>query len=126
MINANAYQQYKYNSIMSASPERLLLMLLDGAIKFVNLAKRDLEEGNIEGVNHNLGRTQDIIVELGQSLDMDQEISLELAKLYEFLYNQIIEANIKKDIVLLEPVEDMLKELRSTWEEAYLNMKKNA
>lgn len=126
MINPNAYQQYQYNSIMSASPERLLLMLIDGAIKFVNLAKKDLEEKNIEGVNYNLGRAQDIVMELSQSLDMGFGISSELEKLYDFLYNQMVEANIKKDAAALEPVELMLKDLKGTWEEVYLNIKKNA
>lgn len=125
MINANAYQQYQYNTIMSASPERLLLMLIDGGIKFVNLAKKDLEEKNIEGANYNLGRAQDIILELSQGLDMEYSISTELEKLYDFMYNQLVEANIKKDATKLEPVDSLLRELKATWEEAYLSIKRN-
>ena len=74
MINVNAYQQYQHNSIMSASPERLMIMLFEGAIKFVRLARKDIEEKNIAGANYNLTRAQDIITELDQSLDMSYDI----------------------------------------------------
>ena len=70
----NVYQQYQYNSIMSASPERLLIMLFDGVLKFVKLARKDIKEKNISGANYNLGRAQDIILELNHSLDMDYEL----------------------------------------------------
>ena len=74
MMNVNAYQQYQYNSIMSAPPERLLIMLFEGALKFVRLAKKDIEEKNMDGANYNLTRAQDIIAELDQSLDMSYDI----------------------------------------------------
>lgn len=122
----NAYQQYQYNSIMSASPERLVIMLFEGAIKFVKLARKDIEENNIAGANYNLGRAQDIIAELDQSLDISYDISESLDDVYDFLYRQLVDANIKKDVKLLDGVESMLDELKDTWSQAYLNLKKNA
>jgi len=124
MINVNAYQQYQYNSIMSASPERLLLMLLEGAIKFVKLARKAIEEKDIEETNLYLTKAQDIIAELNQSLDMSFDISENLAGIYDFLYRQLVDANIKKDAEALDVVESMLAELKSTWEEAYISLKK--
>ena len=124
MINVNAYQQYQYNSIMSASPERLLLMLLEGAIKFVKLARKAIEEKDIEEANLYLTKAQDIIAELNQSLDMSFDISENLAGIYDFLYRQLVDANIKKDAEALDVVESMLAELKSTWEEAYISLKK--
>ena len=126
MINANAYQQYQYNSIMSASPERLMLMLFEGAIKFVKLARKAIEEKDIEGANHNLTKAQDIIAELDRSLDMSYDISENLADIYDFLYRKLVDANIKKDIQALDVVESMLVELKSTWEQAYVNSKKTS
>jgi len=126
MMNTNAYQQYQYNSIMSASPERLLIMLFEGALKFVRLARKDIEEKNIAGANYNLTRAQEIIMELDQSLDMSYDISEGLSKIYDFLYRQLIEANIRKDAAVLDTVETMLTELRDTWSEAVISLKKRA
>jgi len=126
MINVNAYQQYQYNSIMSASPERLVLMLFEGAIKLVKLARKAILEKDMEGANNNLTRAQDIIAELDRSLDMSYDISQSLAGIYDFLYRQLVDANIKKDAELLDVVESMLKELKDTWEQAYVNSKKNS
>ena len=125
MIN-NAYQQYQYNSIMSASPERLMIMLFDGALKFVKLARKDIEQKNLAGANYNLTRAQDIITELDQSLDMSYDVSENLASVYDFIYRQLVNANIKKDVYGLDIVESMLTELKDTWSQAYLTLKKNA
>lgn len=122
----NAYQQYQYNSIMSASPERLMIMLFEGALKFVKLARKDIEEKNLAGANYNLTRAQDIITELDQSLDMSYDVSENLAGVYEFMYRQLVNANIKKDVQVLDIVESMLTELKDTWSQAYLTLKKNA
>lgn len=126
MINVNAYQQYQYNSIMSASPERLVLMLFEGAIKFVKLARKAIEEKDIAGANENLTKAQDIIAELDRSLDMSYDISQNLAGIYDFLYRQLVDANIKKDAEILDVVESMLVDLKDTWEQAYVNSKKNS
>lgn len=125
MINVNAYQQYQYNSIMSASPERLVLMLFEGAIRFVKLARKAIEEKDIAGANENLTKAQDIIAELNQSLDMSYDISENLASIYDFLYRQLVDANVKKDAEILDVVESMLVDLKDTWEQAYLNAKKS-
>ncbi|WP_213975414.1 flagellar export chaperone FliS, partial [Tepidanaerobacter acetatoxydans] len=75
MINSNAYKQYQYNSIMSASPERLMIMLFEGAIKFVKLARKNIAEDDIASANYNISRAQDIIAELECSLDMSYDVS---------------------------------------------------
>jgi len=126
MINANGYQQYRYNSIVSASPERLMIMLFEGAIKFVRLAKKAVEEKDIESANYNIARAEDIIAELEASLDMSYEVSEDLVRIYDFLYRQLIEANIKKDVNILDTVESMLTDLKDTWSEACIRLKKNA
>ncbi len=126
MINVNAYKQYQQNSIMSATPERLMLMLFEGAIKFVRLARRSIEEKDIVGANHNLTRAQAIITELDQSLDMSYDVSENLSGVYDFIYRQLVDANIKKDVTSLDVAEAMLEDLKDTWDRAYLVFKKNA
>ena len=81
---------------MSASPQQLLIMLLDGAIKFVRLGREDIKQKDMEGAHYNLSKAQDIVMELDESLDMDYDISQSLSGIYEFIYRQLIEANIKK------------------------------
>ncbi len=122
----NAYQQYQYNSIMSASPEHLMIMMFEGAIKFVKLARKYIVEKNMAGANYNLTRAQDIITELDQSLDMSYDVSENLSGVYDFIYRQLVDANIKKDIQILDVVESMMTELKDTWSQAYLTLKKNA
>ena len=126
MINSNAYKQYQYNSIMSASPERLMIMLFEGAIKFVKLARKNIAEDDIASANYNISRAQDIIAELECSLDMNYDVSENLMEIYGFLYGQLVDANIKKDVDTLDIVESMLSELKDTWGEACLKLKKNA
>ncbi len=126
MINSNAYEQYRYNSIMSASPERLMIMLFEGAVKFVKLARKNIAEDDIASANYNISRAQDIIAELECSLDMSYDVSENLMEIYGFLYGQLVDANIKKDVDTLDIVESMLSELKETWGEAYLKLKKNA
>lgn len=126
MVNLNAYQQYQQNSIMSATPERLILMLFEGAVKFVRLAQKDIKEKNIAGANNNITRAQDIITELDQSLDMSYDISESLTGVYDFMYRQLVDANVKKDPIPLEIVEAMMVDLKDTWEKASLAFRKNA
>ena len=100
-------------------------MLFDGVLKFVKLARKDIKEKNISGANYNLGRAQDIILELNHSLDMDYELSENLAGVYDFMYQQLVDANIKKDAQALDIIESMLVDLKDAWSQAYLTLKKN-
>jgi flagellar protein FliS len=64
------------------------------------------------GANYNLTRAQDIITELDQSLDMSYDVSENLSGVYDFMYRQLVDANIKKDIQILDVVESMMTELQ--------------
>jgi len=119
----NAYQQYQQNSIMLASPQKLLLMLYDGAIRFIKAAREAMEQKDFEGTNYNLGRAQDIISELNYSLDMEFDISKNLRSLYNFINDKLIEANIKKNAAILDEIEPLVEDLRNTWYEASRRIK---
>lgn len=119
---SNPYAQYKENSVQTASPEKLILMLYDGAIKFLNQTKLAMNTKNIEEINKYITKTQDVISELMIALNMDYEISHNLYNLYDYFNRRLIEANIKKDPDILEEVLKHITELRQTWAEAVIKI----
>lgn len=121
----NPYAQYKQTAVETASPSRLLIMMFDGAIKFLNQSIDALENKDMENSNLYLQKTQDIVQELMVSLDMNIEISHNLFNLYSYFYKRLIEANLKKDKAIIEEVLQFLKELRETWFQA-INTANNA
>jgi flagellar protein FliS len=114
----NPYQIYQQNAVQTASPERLLLMLYDGAIRFMNQAKAYLEKGELQQVHNNLIKAQDIIRELMVTLNMDYEISHQLLPLYDYYLRRLIEANLKKQAEPIDEVLAFMTDLRQTWEQA--------
>lgn len=118
MNQINAVNIYKKQSVETLSPQRLLIMMYDGAIANAEKAKKAINNKDIEKANKYTLKTQEIIYELINSLNMDFSISENLFSLYEFLIQQLIEANINKDCQKIEIVLDFLKELRDTWQEA--------
>lgn len=124
MANINPYKQYKQTSVETASPEKLIIMLYDGAVKFLNQAKVGMGSGNIEETNIALKKTQDIISELMLGLNMEAgEIARNLFNLYDYFQRRLVEANTKKDINLIDEILGYLVELRDTWVEAAAKVK---
>lgn len=117
MNQAIAYNAYKNNSVMAASPNKLVIMLYDGAIKNLKLAEMALNEKNIENVNTYIKKAQDIIVEFMSTLNFEAggEISHNLYQLYDYMYRRLVRANIDKDIAAIIEVKKYLEELRATW-----------
>ena len=118
-MSVNAYQRYKDAQYSTASPEQLLLMLYEGAIKYARQAQEEMREKNIEGANNKLKKTGDIISELMVSLDMEQggEIARNLYNLYDYMNRRLIQANIRKDPGLVDEVITLLTSLKESWEE---------
>lgn len=114
----NPYGQYKQNSIMTASPQELTLMLYNGALKFIGMSKIFIEQKNIQKANESIMRAQNIIQELNITLNMDYEVSENLRSLYTYILGKLVDANITKDIVHLDEATEMVTELRDTWKEA--------
>ncbi len=114
----NPYAKIKQNSIMTASPQELTLMLYDGAIKFGNQAKVALAEGDIQKA-HNLNiRVQNIIKEFQITLDMKFEVSEGMALMYDYILRRLVDSNINKDVEILEEALGFIREMRNTWKEA--------
>lgn len=116
--NTQAYSQYKTSMIETASPAKLLLMLYDAAIRNLERAKKAIDDKDNEATHKHLVKSQDIILELMYSLNMDYDISKSLFSLYEYMHHQLIQANIKKNKELIDEVLTFMVELRNTWDEA--------
>ncbi|MGN7175977.1 flagellar export chaperone FliS [Cytobacillus sp. SAFR-174] len=117
MAISNPYQSYQQNSVNTASPGELTLMLYNGCLKFIHLAKKGIEEKNIEMKNTNIQKAQTIIQELMVTLNMDMEVSQNMMSLYDFMNSRLMEANIKNDASILVEVEGLVTEFRDTWKE---------
>jgi flagellar secretion chaperone FliS len=115
-----AYDQYRHNQIMSASPEKILLMLYDGAIRFTRQAIYGIEEENLSLFHQGIKKSMAIITEFSNSLDhsIGGEIAEDLDALYNFMIRELTKANLHKDIEKLRVVEGLLVDLRATWGEA--------
>lgn len=109
---------YLEQKIMSAKPEELTLMLYDGIIKFVSQAILYNGQNRKDKSSSANIRAQLIIEELRVTLNMDYEISENLEKMYIYMNDTLVEANIQKDNEKLNIVLDLVKELRDTWKEA--------
>lgn len=112
-----AAASYQQNSVNTASPAKLTLMLYDGAVKFCNIALEGIEEGNIEKAHTNIVKVQNIIVEFRATLDMKYPVAKDFDVVYDYVYRRLVEANMKKDKEILEEVLRHIKTMRDTWKE---------
>ena len=118
-----ALNKYKQNTVSSATPEELTLMLYDGAIKFMNIGKYSIENKDIQRTNSSLIRAQDIINELNYSLNMDYDISKEMRVLYDFVLSKLVDANIRKDMAAIDEALEIVYGMRDTWKEVMQQVK---
>ncbi len=114
----NPYAKYKSNSISTATPEELTLMLYNGAIKFCNQAAVALEKKDYMKSNKLIQRVQDIIREFQITLKPEYEISAQLNDMYDYIMRTLITANIRKDDKKLQEATDLIRNMRDTWKEA--------
>ncbi|WP_445487964.1 flagellar export chaperone FliS [Niallia sp. 03133] len=118
MATSNPYQAYQQNSVSTASPGDLTLMLYNGCLKFIHLAKKAIEDKNVEARNVNIQKAQNIIQELMVTLNMDIPVSQNMMSLYDYMNRQLIKANIESNREILVEVEVLATEFRDTWKEA--------
>ncbi|MGD7050716.1 flagellar export chaperone FliS [Rossellomorea marisflavi] len=114
----NPYAAYQNNSVNTAAPGELTLMLYNGSLKFLHIAKQAMTDKNIEVKNTNIQKVQAIINELMVTLDTNVNISSNLLSLYEYINRRLTEANIKNDLYILEEVEGLVTDFRNTWKQA--------
>lgn len=119
----NQYERYRQTSIQTAPPEQLVVLLYDGGIRFLEQAKVAMGEG--KDPSDAIGRAQDVIVELLASLNRSTgEIAENLSRLYDFWINRLFQAQIKKDIGMIDEVSAMMRDLREAWATIAIQQKK--
>lgn len=113
-------QQYQRTAVETGSRGQLVVMLYQGALRFLARARGHFETRNLEGINNNIIRAQEIVAELLSSLDRDTggEIADSLAALYNYMYRRLVEANLTKDPEPVEEVAQLLRTLLPAWEQA--------
>ncbi|RDU35899.1 flagellar export chaperone FliS [Neobacillus piezotolerans] len=116
--SVNPSEIYQRNQVTTARPEELTLMLYNGGIKFLQQAKAAIDKKDIAKAHSHITRVQDIVTELMVTLNMDYEISKTILPLYEYMKRRLIEANMAKDSEILNEIEGMFQELRTTWAQA--------
>lgn len=105
--------------INTANPGKLLLMLYQGALKFAKLAVKNIESNEIEASHKNIVKVQNIVLELKTTLNKEKggELAVQLESLYDFIYQQLLQANLKKERKYLEDVIPLLEELYLAYKE---------
>lgn len=121
-VGTDGYQAYRRTQIETAPPEQLILMLYDGAIRFARSARRAIEAGDRQKAHRDLTRTQDVISELISSLDLEAggEIAANLYRLYRYLYQRLVQANVGKKVEPIDEVIHLITELREGWYEGVI------
>ena len=117
----NGYtNQYLANTVLSASPEQLMLMLYDGAGRFLAQAIQAIEEGQVDKRAHFINKASAIVSEFAATLDRSQDATLadDLTALYGYMLRQLMQANLKNDVEPLVEVKGLLAELRTAWAQA--------
>jgi flagellar protein FliS len=112
-----AMEAYQQVAVTTQSKGRLIVMLYDGAIKFLKLAIRELEAGNYAAKGQYINRAHDIINELNGVLDTEAggEIAQNLRSLYLFMNRRLRQANTKRDPQMIQEVISLMEELNLGW-----------
>lgn len=111
------YGVYKKQNVLTAGPGELTLMLYDGCIKNLKLAKIYISEKNVEKTNEVFLKAFNIVAELMQSLDLNFDISHQLLAIYDFISRTIAEANMAKDVPKTDIAIELVTDLRDTWQQ---------
>ena len=117
MYSTNPYNIYKQNSVNMASSQQLLLMLLDGAVKYTKIARMAILNKDIPRAHKELIRVQDIFLELMITMDKNTKYMEDLYDVYDFIKNELAKANMKKDVNIIDNTLPLIEEIRDMWYE---------
>lgn len=123
MTTRNPYKAYQQTQVTTAKPEKILLMLYEGAIKYVKIANARMRAKDIAGKGTHISKTMAIISELMNTLDHEVggQLAQDLENLYMFMMDKLIEANLHNRPEDLEAVERLLVTLYQAWEDVVNN-----
>ncbi len=109
---------YKDTQIHTASREQILLMLYEGAIRFMKQAKAALEEKDFEIAHNKIIRAQDIVTELMASLDLEVmgDVGNDLYRLYDYALHNLVQGNVDKETTNIDEAIKVMEQLQEAWD----------
>ena len=115
----NPYQQYRATKVETAGSVDLVVMLYQGAVKFIRVGLDALDQQDVKAAHASFVRAQDIVVELLGSLNREAggDIAKQLSGLYDYCYRQLIAANVRKDPAPAREVMGILRDLGTAWQQ---------
>ena len=123
-MNMNPYERYRQQDLETSNRQELVGKLFNEASVSLRRAAQAIEQKKIEAANEHIKKSEVIIKTLDKSLDMQYDIAGQLKALYGYMQRRMLEANLKKDIGILNEVSEILIELRDAWVEAVKSSKK--
>lgn len=117
MPQSHPYQNYQVTEVQTADQRQLIIMLYDGAIRFLKKAVLKIETQDYEGAHNYLVRSRDVVSELLSTLKPEKagEVGENLKRIYVYLFNRLVEANLMKDPKIIAEVVRILSTLREAW-----------
>lgn len=123
-MNMNPYERYKQQDLETSNRQELVGKLFNEASVSLKRAVHAIEQKKFEAANEHIKKSEIIVNTLDKSLDMQYDIASQLKALYGYMHRRMLEANLKKDIGILNEVSEILIELRDAWAEAVKSSKK--
>ena len=125
MVPNRFRNEYHHDEIATSSQGKLIVMMYEGALRFVNLAIEGIDNNDISKKGTYINKTHDIINELSFALDVEKggEVAQKLESLYQFVLHQLTRANIKSDRKTLESIINILTPLMDGWKEILIKSK---
>lgn len=123
-MNMNPYELYKQQDIETSNSQELVGKLFNEASVSLRRAVQEIEQKKYEQANEHIKKSQVIVKTLDKCLDMQYEIGGQLHALYAYMLRRMLDANLRKDIEILNEISQILSELRDTWIQAVRSCKK--
>lgn len=117
------YQQYQELSINTLTPGERIVLLYEQVILQINRSIQSIGKKDIGAAHNFISKAEKIILYLMDILDLNYPISKELLPIYEFIYHQLVQANIGKDADALQKTLPLIQGLRDTWRQAEQEMR---
>jgi len=120
MPQGSQYGAYERTYVETADQRQLILMLYDGAIRFMRKAAARIESNDVEAAHNYLVRSRDILAELLATLKPEKagEVGTNLKRLYVYIFNRLVEANLTKNKELVVECVKLMRTLREGWAQA--------
>jgi flagellar protein FliS len=119
MMYNNRSNAYREVAVQTSSPTKLVVMLYEGAVRFLGESVRAIKSRDLNQKRHSIDRAVAIVQHLHSTLDIERggQVAAELDKLYTYITSRILDGSTKLEIEPLEEATKLLSVLLTGWEE---------